>query len=444
LIEKSPKLIVYVTISKHVTIVFFQRRPYVDLARARSGQGYPAGKGKARRNMGKKLTKRTVDAIPPGTDHGTWYVDADLPGFVVVSYASGEKVFFVRYRAGARRRVIKVGRYGSITAKQARKRAKELLAEAELGTDPAEEKARQRAMPTLASWVKTYLERVQLKKKRPEEDVRYLRIACERWGSRPLDAVTREDIDALRTSVAKSHKITANRLLASISACFSSAVGASPLTCNPATGLKPFPENPPRDRVLTHDERKALVSAIAQEEDVHARGALMLLIATGARRSEVLRARWEDLDLSSNPPMWRIPSPKSGKVQAMPLPPNAAKMLQTLPRTSVYVVAGRLANTPEGTATSRPDIKGPWRRALQRAGLLNSGIHVHDLRRDFGRRVYREDGLIAASRLLRHRDVRVTSSVYAPESMRDLGTAVARREAEVLPFPKTSRRRSNR
>ena len=74
-----------------------------------------------------KLTKRSIDALPPGPPKGAWTADVELRGFFVVSYSSSRS-FFVRYRIGSARRVMKVGDYGTLTVDEARQKARDLLA----------------------------------------------------------------------------------------------------------------------------------------------------------------------------------------------------------------------------------------------------------------------------------------------------------------------------
>ncbi|HMM36005.1 MAG TPA: Arm DNA-binding domain-containing protein, partial [Thermoanaerobaculia bacterium] len=147
-----------------------------------------------------KLTKRTIDALPPGPPKGAWTADSELPGFFLVSYPQS-RVFFVRFRVGTLRRVVRVGLYGKLTAEQGRDRAKELLAAAELGQDPAEDRRKAREMPTFGAWVKTYLERVRLTKKAPKVDERYLGMALDSWRTRPLNAIEPEDVAELRQTL---------------------------------------------------------------------------------------------------------------------------------------------------------------------------------------------------------------------------------------------------
>jgi len=370
-----------------------------------------------------KLTKRTIDALPPGPPKGRWVLDSEMTGFFLACYPT-KKVFHVRLNIGSQRRVLKIGSYGVLTVDQARERAREFLASAALGHDPAEERRKARTMPTFGSWVETYLGRVALTKKSAKDDERYLAMAVEAWKNMPLDTIQPEDVAVVRQTLSKT-KTQANRWHASIRSCLQAAVRSGYMRVNPATGLKPFAENAPRARVLSPDELEALLRAVAQEEDVHARAALSILIESGARLSEVLRAKWDDFDLAAGE--WRIPSPKAGRPQTVPLAKSTAALLRKLPHVGCYVILGREADKP------RRDLKGPWARAMDRASLTEAGITVHDVRRTFGLSIARSAGLHVASKLLRHADVRVTERVYAPLGIEDLRVALEKR-APVLKF----------
>jgi integrase len=369
----------------------------------------------------RKLTARTLNALPPGPKKGTWHPDADLPGFFVVSYPAA-LVFYVRVRIGSSRRVIKIGHYGALTPAQARTKAKELLSSAALGGNPAEARETARRMPTYSAWARTYLERIGGTKKSPREDRRFLPMAEDRWGGRALDSLTSEDVLAFRQSLAET-PTQANRWLASVRAMLSAAVVAGHIRTNPARGIKPFLEAPPRARVLDAAEMERLLVALKAESDPHSRAAVHLLIESGARLSEALHARWEDVDFSAG--TWRIPSPKAGRPQTVPLAKDTLSMLRKLPRVGPFIIPGRRPEKP------RSDLKGVWNRLLGRAKLEN--VHVHDVRRTFGLAVAKAAGLHVASKLLRHADVRVTERVYAPLGIEDLRAAVEARAA-ILPF----------
>ena len=87
------------------------------------------------------LTKRTVEALEPGTS--PWIAwDDRLTGFGVRVQPSGTKAFVVNYRSGGggrrapNRRVV-IGRYGAMTPDKARRVAQEVLGRVAVGDDPA-------------------------------------------------------------------------------------------------------------------------------------------------------------------------------------------------------------------------------------------------------------------------------------------------------------------
>jgi hypothetical protein len=92
-----------------------------------------------------KLDKTTMAALmlPPGkSELFAW--DDDLPGFGVRLRGNGAR-WVVQYRIGAQQRRESLGDVRKVTIEAARKIARNRFAQAELGTDPAAEKAKARA-----------------------------------------------------------------------------------------------------------------------------------------------------------------------------------------------------------------------------------------------------------------------------------------------------------
>ena len=394
-----------------------------------------------------RITKETLPRLKTDDPRGRRFYDSSVRGLGIKVLPNGTKTFELRYGGRKHRRRLTLGRFGDLTLDQARELAKDVLAQARraaLGQamDPAEVRRRQKEMPTFSAWTTEYVKRIRGRLKSAKSIAWNLDRAVDAWGPRALDAVGRADVEALFQKIGKTGPTGANRWLAYTRSLFAEAVREGILSSNPAAGIGKMIEKPPRNRVLTDDEMKAFLGAVAQEEDVHARAGLYLLIETGARLSEVLRAKWEDLDLDSA--TWRIPSPKAGHPQAVPLSRSIVAKLKRLPRLGEYVVAGR------DRRTQRFDLKGPWERALalareagkkSRAGAgFLENVTVHDLRRTFGYHVAKSAGLHVASKLLRHGDVRITEKVYAPLGIEELREAVEG-HSEVLPFRKTESKR---
>ncbi len=412
-----------------------------------------------------RLTKTFVDSLSTKMSGGIRYHDSLLPGFGVTvhpptkRYPEGKRTFWVVYGPRNRRRRMTIGAYGVLTVEKARERARTILISVSNGRDPDTEERRKRETPLLRTWRDEYLVATRLRKKRPELDELYLRKAANRWGARPIDSIAPGEIEAAMQSIveecgnqlekklaeAREAKdevaiarleakkrpgvTSANRFLASVRACLQAAWRAGLITENPASKVRKFRENEPRARVLTEDEMKRLIMALGEEPSAFVKAAFRLLIETGARKSEVLRAKWEDFDLDAATPLWRIPSPKAGNPQVVPLASRTVAMLRQLPRLGPFVIPGRHPSKP------LEDLRSPWIRLQERAEL--DGVTIHDLRRTFGLHAARAAGLHVASKLLRHSDVRITERVYAPLGIEDLAKAIekAQRPAEVVQFP---------
>ena len=97
-----------------------------------------------------------------------------------------------------------------------------------------------------------------------------------------------------------------------------------------------------------------------------------MLILTGARKREVLDAKWKDFDLARR--LWRIPTTKSGKARFVPLSDGAIGLLQNVPRLEGvdYVFPHPIKGVPYAS------IFYAWHKARTLAGLTD--VRLHDLR----------------------------------------------------------------
>lgn len=390
--------------------------------------------------MKARITKRFVDATTPLPTADLKVYDDTLTGFGLLVYKSGKRAFFVEWGPAKRRRRMVIGAYGVLTVDAARSIAAAKLAEINAGGDPIAERERRARIPTWGEWVETYLAGVRRRKKQPRSDELFLERRSERpkkhgrrvrvdhpaatlaarWYALPVNELSRREVQEGMKLVAERGHTHANRWLASVRACLQEAVRDHVIESNPAMGIRQFREAPPRARVLSDEEFGRTVAAIHAVEDPHVRTAFLLLMDTGARKSEVLHARWQDIDLDGG--LWRIPSPKSGRPQVTPLTPETVALLRAAEQLGPWLVPGRDPSQP------RSDLKDAW--AAIRVQACLEGVTIHDLRRTFGLHVARKAGLHIASKLLRHSDIRVTERVYAPLGIDDLRTAAADMQGE--------------
>ena len=392
--------------------------------------------------MKKRLTKSKIDHLrrPAAGKRLTVYDAGEKSpsGFGLRKFASGKVSFFLEYGQAHKRQRVTIGTYGDWTLDEAQKRARELKVEVDKGTDPVEERRKERKVPTFKAWVDTYLGRVEKRKKTHRQDKYHLwghdggrskdaepveSETMQRWGSRRLDNINAGDVEALMgwtqeraaaSACGGTGHTAANRWLASVRACFAAAIRDDLITKNPAADVRLYREGAPRQRVLTDDEMGRLRDAVAKLKDEE-NAMMVVLLDTGCRVSEVLKMQWSDLDLSNR--VWTVPSPKAGRPQAMPLALTVVHALEEIGQRSRWAFPGVDPDRPRTT------VRGLWRR-LKEAAEIPADVHVHDIRRTFGLRVARTAGIHAASKLLRHSSIVVTSKVYVPLGVDELRSVV--------------------
>lgn len=330
------------------------------------------------------ITKRQVDAAKyDGGDSGwDFRPDDELPGFGLRIYPSGKKSWVLRYRnRRGRQRLLTVGRASVLTPTEARQIAREELVKVAQGRDPLEERRKARdAGTTVRQFAETYMERhAKPHKKSWREDQRRLnKYVVPALGSKDLRAVRRADVARLHNDIGQETPVEANRVLALVSVVLNKAEEWGFLPeghPNPASGVQSFREKS-RDRYLKPREVKRLAAELEKVESPYVRAVVWLYLLTGARKSELLSLRWEDVDLEARE--IRFPETKAGGAHTVPLSDPAVEILQNLPREkgNPHVFPGRRKGS------HLTSIRNDWRDVRKAAGLQD--ITLHDLRRTVG------------------------------------------------------------
>ena len=215
--------------------------------------------------------------------------------------------FYFRYAdARGRGREVKLGRLGDVSVEQARRRAEQLKASVSLGADPVAEKAKRRSVPTLADFARDrYLPDVRERLRSAGNIEAYLRRRIlPALGRRALDEITPEDVAMLRRRLIAEGLSSAsvNRHLATLRGMLNLALkwrlfegrnpAAAPGMLAGATS-RPLPER--------RAELRRWRTRWTRTRAPRRRGALALLIVTGARKNEILRATWDMVDLGRSP-----------------------------------------------------------------------------------------------------------------------------------------------
>ena len=341
-----------------------------------------------------RITKSSVDAAQKGEkDYLLW--DDRLPGFGVKVTPKGSKVFVYQYRLGGRgspARRYTIGKFGPITAEQARREAEMLALKVAQGIDPQRVKA-ETARIAIDLAFNAYVERfyeLYLTKEWPasRRDALALlrRYAVPVLGNKPLPEVTRKDVTAVLAG--PREKMATTRLLfATLRRMLRWAVNQGDLERSPMEGMDAPAKAPSRDRVLGDDELRLVWQAS------HTLGypfgyIFRLLVLTGARREEVASLDWSELSREEG--VWLLPSQRSknGVSARQPLSTLAMAELEALAeRAGGWRRAGLLFSTNGTTSSSghskaKARLDGAVAALAAKEGLARPAPwRVHDLRR---------------------------------------------------------------
>jgi integrase len=256
------------------------------------------------------------------------------------------------------------------------------------GADPQQELRESRDAPTIADLCDRFLaEYVPSKRASTQREYRSLieGYVAPILGRKLVTAVDHNDIVKLHAMVSRGSGYQANRAVAVLSRMFTLAITRWRMrTDNPAARVERNPEVK-RRRYLNAHELKRLVDALARHGDHDVANVFRLLLLTGARRDEVISARWEQFDLEHRK-VWIKPgsATKQKRDHEVPLGDQALALLKTMrkaaPKDAEFLFPGGSA------AGHRSQINRHWNAICERAGIPRSGpqaLRIHDLRHHY-------------------------------------------------------------
>ena len=283
------------------------------------------------------LTKRTVEALAPADK--SWIAwDDRLTGFGVRVQPSGLKSFIVNYRPGdggrkAPNKRLVIERFGRMTTDEARRKAQDLLGRVVRGEDPAVERAETRGVPTLAEAFETYM------KANPNRAANTVRLYRQNlrgnlggWLKRPLDGITRQDVEDRFDFINARHGWAgANQTLSMLRSIYRRPCADHENLRNPvelwlAAGGR-F-NRMWRRRISSPAEVlprwRTGVEAVELEPAI--RDIFLIGLYTGMRRGEVVSLRWERVDLERG--ILRVEETKTGEPLELPITEQLAAILE--------------------------------------------------------------------------------------------------------------------
>jgi integrase len=400
-----------------------------------------------------RITQRMVADLRPGVI--IW--DAAVRGFGLRCQRA-KKVYILKATIGGRQRWFSIGEHGAPwTPDTARAEAQRLWGEIRSGTDLAAVREARRNRPTISELCTRYLQEharehkkassAHLDERNIENHIRPLlgklnvdeitRAHIDRFKRAVKDGKSRRQGESRRTSfrggaVVTGGAIVANRCLALLSKMFNlgEVWGWRPDGSNPVRHIEKYKEQR-RERYLLAEEFSRLGDALttAQTDDTEtpfAIAAFRLLILTGARLSEILALRWENVDLEQS--VLRLADSKTGR-KTIWLNPPALEVLASLPSIegNPYVIVG------DREASHLVNIHKVWDRICLKAGIGN--VRIHDLRHSYASvAVASGVGLFLTGKILGHLRNSTTERYahLADDPLRQANELVGRRITEAM------------
>lgn len=356
-----------------------------------------------------KFTKRMVERLEiKDKDYFVW--ETELAGFGVRVYPTGRIKFVLQYRYGRSSRRMSLGQFGALTVDQARGLAIENLAKIRNDIDPQRLKKERRTALTVNELAKRFDEEhiaVHLKASTAKEYRRNLKLfILPAIGSLRIIDVTRADISKYHHDW-RHRPYQANRNLEIISKMFNLAElwGLRPDGTNPRHHIKKYPEKK-RERYFSAAELQSIGRVLLEMEEEHielpsAINAIRLLLFTGCRLNEILKLKWEYVDLPIR--ALNLPDSKTG-AKTVHLGQGAIDILNNIEKyaDNPFVIIGR---NPGAHLT---DLQPFWQRVRARAGLKDA--RIHDLRHTFASiAVSNGQSLPIIGKLLGHTQVQTTA-----------------------------------
>ena len=354
--------------------------------------------------------------------------DILIKGFYVDVLLNGRMSYRVRYYQDGKKKCATIGNARVISTEEARAIAREILHKVTLGINPKlsirsghiSSIRKTQNLLSFANFFETkYLPFVQGYKRSWKCDVTLIDIT-------PADIA--RVIHGMQLN--KYAAGTCNRALVLMRYAYALALKwhEAGITYNPAKDLPNLKQDNKLERFLSPEEATRLMGSVRLSENSMLQSIVPFLIYTGARKREVLDAKWVDIDWQEK--SWRIPFTKSGKVRHIPLSEGALEVLLILKNDTDQSAVKGVALPLNVFIFANPKTLKPyvsifysWDTARKLAGMPE--LRVHDLRHSFASFLVNAGrSLYEVQELLGHADIRTTSR-YAHLNRERLVGAVA-------------------
>ena len=269
-----------------------------------------------------RLTRRNIDEIPFAESGQVFYRDTMLSGFGL-RVGTKSKVYFAEGQVNRRTRRVTIGRADVFAPDVARKRALAMLGEMADGHDPnAEKRKEQVERITLEMAFQRFFEaRSTLSPHTVNNYQRTERLYLKAWRKKALSDITKQMVLTKHRDIAKAHgETTSNNAMRHLRSVYNFiAATQDEFPPNPVQILsqaRAWYKERRRQTVVTAVDLPAWWKGVMAEPE-YSRDFLLTALFTGMRRGELMKLRWENVDLKAR--TLHLPSTKNGDPLDLPL-----------------------------------------------------------------------------------------------------------------------------
>ncbi len=241
---------------------------------------------------------------------------------IKTKYGRTKEYWYIDYTFEGKRKWESVGVVGEVSKENAKKllalRKTEILQGKFNAPKP-------KVIPTFSEFAKDYLEFAKGSKTSWDRDMYSLKSLEPFFGAYKLEDISPILIEKYKLERKREVATrTVNIELALLRRMFNLALSWDKCKSNPMHKVKLFKESPPKERILTPEEEKALLDS----SPAHLKPILITALNTGMRYSELLTLKWDNVDLESG--YIHVIKSKSGKDRKIPINETLKNTLEGL------------------------------------------------------------------------------------------------------------------
>ena len=366
-----------------------------------------------------RFTDKSIKDLKP-TDRRTYYHDTVEKDLILQITPNGAKTFYLYKRIDGQPVRYKLGKPSDMKITQVRDATVKVRAMIASGTNPQKTRKDLRAESTVGQMFNKFMseKKITLASSTYKEYQRIWDTTLKAYfANKKLSQITPDVLKRFHHRKS-GNRYMANRCIALIKAMFNHCIKEGIYKgLNPALGVRMNKEEP-RIRYLEHAEIVRFFKAINNVEFSYSKYAVLLMLFTGARKSNVLHMKWNEIDMDAK--IWKMPKTKTGKNIPIALADSSIELLEDLKEANPdnpFVF-------PSTTSKSGhlEDIKRVWGTIRKHANI--SDVRLHDLRHTLATyMVAGNTNPFVVQRTLTHKSIKSTQ-IYVNLGVETLRSAI--------------------